>query len=276
MSMSDRFPLNYFKSIWTPKQVYVGRRNLNWFQLIFILLFLNALLVIPVTLHYTKMDDLLIDGTFPNAFSLIDESVVAELKDEQFVNGTMEVKEPFYIEKDQGVIGAGLEEGEVEKALEKENALLFLEKELLLKEGDHPVSEVPFTKDFDLSQIETVDDLKEEISRQWFVHNKSFVVGSFSFIIFTILLVSLLAIVLGASLFIYLARRSRLINIRSFKESVNLIVNCTSLGSIIAMIGGLIYFDIVVMIMIQSIGLVCMLLAVFFKSAKYETEQAKD
>lgn len=276
MSMSDRFPLNYFKSIWTPKQVYVGRRNLNWFQLIFILLFLNALLVIPVTLHYTKMDDLPIDGTFPNAFSLIDESVVAELKDEQFVNGTMEVKEPFYIEKDQGVIGAGLEEGEVEKALEKENALLFLEKELLLKEGDHPVSEVPFTKDFDLSKIETVDDLKEEISRQWFVHNKSFVVGSFSFIIFTILLVSLLAIVLGASLFIYLARRSRMINIRSFKESVNLIVNCTSLGSIIAMIGGLIYFDIVVMIMIQSIGLVCMLLAVFFKSAKYETEQAKD
>jgi len=271
MSNTERFPINFFKSIWTPKQIYLGRKNLNWFQLIFILLFLNSLLVIPVSIHYAKMDSYPMENTFPNTYGLIDESVVNTVKGFDYVDGTVVIGKRFLLEKETGIVGAGLSDTEVEEVLKKENALIFTGEELLIKEGDH-LSRVKYTKDFDLSKVETVKDLQDEISRQWFLQNKSFVVGSFSLLLFSVLLVSFLFIVFGSALFIYFARRSRMIDVESFKESVNLIINCASLGSIAGMIIGLIHFDIVVMIMIQSLGLIIMLLAVFVKRPSFEEE----
>ncbi len=58
------------------------------------------------------------------------------------------------------------------------------------------------------------------------------------------------------------------------KESVNFISNCMGLPTLIALIIGLIQFDIVVMLMIQSVGLVVMLLLAFYQT-RYNDEAKK-
>ncbi|RDW15612.1 DUF1189 domain-containing protein [Oceanobacillus chungangensis] len=263
---TDTFPLNYFKTIWTPIKVFKGRHQLNWLQIIIIILFLNALIMIPVSLSFAKMDSFPIEGTFPNAFSLIDESVVTAMKEAEFSNGEMELHSSFLYKSDKGGIGGSLSKEEADELIKEENAILFLANRLLIKEGKNPVSEVKYTKDFSVKNITTVNELKTAISQQWFIQNKSFVVGSLILAVFSLSLASIVFIVLGSSIFIYFTRKGQFSSIKTFKESVNLIVNAMGLATLMSMVIGVIRYDMITILLIQSFGTVLMILAVFYKT----------
>ncbi|MCU9612460.1 DUF1189 family protein [Caldibacillus lycopersici] len=261
---TDIFPINFFKSFWLPKNVLKGRKDLNWFQIFIAVLFLNGLLMIPVSLHFSKMDAFPIEGSFPNAFELVDDSVWSQMENASFQNGQMELTEGFYMEKPNGVVGGNLTETEVEEALKADNAILFLQEEMVIKEGDKATSNIRYTKDFSVENVSNVEEFKQAISEQWFYQNQTYVVGSMIFVVFILLLVNFLFIVLGSAFFVYLTRKSS--SIKTFKESINLVLNAAGLSTVISMIVGLISFDIITIILIQSFGLIFMLLAIFLSS----------
>src|SRR5690606_10314300 len=127
-------PLNYFKTIWSPKKIIEKRQSLNWFQLLFLLIFLNALMIVPVSLNYTRMDSYSLDNTFPESFQMLDQSVVSELSKASIKNGEMTIDE-FEINNEQGAVMGGISSDRAELALqEEENTILFLEDELVIKE----------------------------------------------------------------------------------------------------------------------------------------------
>lgn len=262
---TDIFPLNYFKSIWTPKKTFKGRHQLKGFQIILIMLFLNGLMMIPVSLTYANMDSYPIEGNFPNAFGLIDEKAVAELEKTEFSNGQASFDSSFYLEKEQGVIGGNLSEAEMQEAMESRNAILFSnDLFMIIEEGT--ASEVHYTKDFNLGAAGDTTAMKDALSQQWFIQNQGFLVSSLIFLVFCLILVSIIFIVSGSSLFMYLTKKSNYSSIKTIKESFNFIVNALGLPTVVAAIVGLLHFDVVVMLTIQSFGLIFMLLAVFYQT----------
>lgn len=244
--------------------MFTGRHQLNWLQIILVFFFLNGLILIPVSLEFAKMDTYEIDETYPNAFALIDDATVASLKNATFSQGEMEHVPIFYQEKETGVIGGNLSEEKKEQALEMENAVLFQKEGITIKEAGQPIANIKYTRDFDLSGVTNEKELQAAISNQWFTQNKAIVVGGLLFAVFNIAFASLLFFVIGASFFIYLTKRGESSSIRTYKESVNLIVNTLGLATLIAMIVGLLGFDVIVIIMTQSTALIFILLAVFY------------
>ncbi|WP_036689360.1 DUF1189 family protein [Paucisalibacillus globulus] len=262
----DTFPMNYFKSVMTPIRVFNGRKQLNWFQIIILLLFLNGLMMIPLSINIAKMDSYPVEETYPGAFELLDESVIDALEDAEYSQGKLTLPNNFYFEMENGIVGGNVSELEKENAKNAENTLLFQENELIIKESSNPITTVAYTNDFSIEEITTVEELKTELSRQWFIQNKSFIVGSLLISLSTLLLVSIVVISLGSSLFVLLTKKGQISTIQTYKESVNLVVNSLGIPTLVAMLIGLIQFNIITMIMIQTFGFIIMLLIVFMKT----------
>ncbi|SEL11355.1 Maltodextrin utilization protein YvdJ [Carnobacterium iners] len=261
---TDVFPLTYFKNIWTPRIIFKKRHELNWFQLILVLFFLTSILMVPVSLNFLKMETYPIEESYPDTLALVDESVVAAFQAAINEDGVLVTDPGSQVVKENGVVSITNSDSIIKENLKAENALIFSDNELYLKNKGVPVSDVRYTKDFNPSQLNSVKDMKAAISRQWFFQNRVYVIGSLLLLVFSILFVSTILIVLGSAVFLYLTRKNSFSSIKTYKESVNLILNALGIPSLLVLISGFIQFDVVVMLTIQSIGLALMILAVFY------------
>lgn len=262
---TEVFPINYFKSIWTPIKAFVNRFKLSWPNMIVVFIFLNALMTIPVTMNFAQMDTFPIEDLYPNAAHIIENEELDELNEAEYQNGEMQLPEPFIYENEHGIVASGLDPSNNEQLADAENVVLFEQDQFRLKEKGAPTAIVPYTENFSLADAENSEDIMNELSRQWFVQNQVFLVAFFTLIIAVIQLVMLLFIVFGSALFLYFTKDSPITSITTYKESVNLLLNVISLPTIVAMVFGLVSFNIIAMSMIQLVGLVAMLLVIYFK-----------
>lgn len=256
------FPINYFKSILTPVRMFRGRKQLTWPKIIFVILFLNGLMMVPITLNYTRTADFTLEPTFPTVFDMIDNEVVQQVNEIDVENGVADIPAPFLLERENGVVAGGVSED----VLNEEHLLLFEENQIVLKEGDLPLSEIPYTEDFSFDAIETPEDLRAAISMQWYYANQTYIVATYSFMIAAILLVMNVFLIFGAAFFIFLASRSGYFEIDSYRESVNLILNAIGLPVMASMLFGLWIPDITTMMSIQTFGLVIIIVMLYFKT----------
>lgn len=263
---TDKFPLSYFNQIWTPKRSFKGRHQLNWLQLVIILVFLTSVLMIPVALNFVKMDSYPIDESYPDTFELIDDTVAAALQKTTIINGTLQMQPESEYKSKNGIVSIGSSEVQAKQKLKETNALVFTKNRFYLKNKEVPVSNVQYTKDFDLSSANSVKEIKAELSRQWFIQNRGYVMGSLMFLVFSILFVSTIFIVFGSAFFLYLTRKNSFSSIKTYKESMNLVLNALGLPTLVALISAFVQFDIVVMLTIQSLGIVLMILMVFYQT----------
>jgi len=269
------FPINYFNSVLTPVKNFIGRKQLSWPKLLFVILFLNGIMMIPIVINFTQTEAIQLKSTFSAIYDLIDEDVVDSLNQTTSEKGQVTFTEPFILEKEAGIVLGGVDEQEIEEALEMTNALVFAEDRFYLKEGDLPVSEITYTADVQLNGWQTVDDLQAEINRQWFQYNRVFIVATYSFMITGMLLMMNLLLVFGAAFFIRLAGRSAMIEINTYKESVNLILNAMGIPVLLAFLLGLVMPDISMIMSVQTFGLVVMLVLIYFRTQFSEDYVAK-
>lgn len=223
-------------------------------------------MMIPLSINIAKMDSYPVEETYPNAFSLLDESVVTELVDAEYSQGQLTLPNSFSVQTENGIVGGNISTSEEDKALEAENALIFKENEFVIKDTDNQIVTVAYTNDFSIEDVKTAEELRTELARQWFIQNKSFIVGSLLFSLFILLFVSTVVITLGSSLFVLLTKKGQVSTIQTYKESLNLVVNSFGVPTLIAMLLGFIQFNIITMIMVQTFGFIMMLLLVFMKT----------
>ncbi|MEY8371672.1 DUF1189 family protein [Aerococcaceae bacterium 50-4] len=261
------FPINYFKSIWTPSKIWFNRHDLKWWQMLLVILFLNGLMTIPVTLNYANMTEFPVTDYYPKAMALIDDQVVADLGRVSFENGEMVFNEPpFTSESADGTVAFGLADDQVATLTASgKTALIFQENQFILAEEGAPTATVLYTKDFDLTGQDKAG-IQESLSQQWLDQNRVLVILIFSSVISLIFLAMNLFLVGIAALMFYMTKGSPVTSIESYKESINLILNALSLPTFIAMVYGLYNFDVSLMASLQTIGLVTMLLLVMWKT----------
>lgn len=259
------FPLNYVKSIWAPLIAFKNRFKLNWLMIIVVILFLNALMVIPVTLNYAEMDSFPLEEYYPTAGALIDDEVVDELQKVDVSEGEMTIPEAFHIENEHGEVVGGLSIDELETQVSSPNFIAFQENQLVIAEEGLPTATVLYTRDVSFGEMETQDQVVAEITRQWFNQNRVLIVLIFSFLISTVLLFMLLFLVFGSAFLLYLTKKGHLTTITTYKESVNLILNSIGIPTFVSMLFGIFYFDLYIMVTIQTIGLVIYLIWIWYK-----------
>lgn len=263
---TDVFPLNYVKNIWSPLKAFKNRFVLTWPMMIVVIIFLNALMVIPVTLNYAEMESFPLEEYYPIAASqLVDDQVLDEIQTVVVKEGQLSIPEPFQIENAYGEVVGGLSLDEIENHISSPNFIAFQENQLIIAEEGLPTATVLYTRDVSFGEMETKEEIVEEISRQWFNQNRVLIVLIFSFLISTFLLFMLLFLVFGSSFLLYLTKKGSLTTIKTYKESVNLILNSLAVPTFLAMLFGLFYFELYIMVTIQSLGMAAYLFWIWYK-----------
>lgn len=263
---TDVFPLNYVKNIWSPLKAFKNRFVLTWPMMIVVIIFLNALMVIPVTLNYAEMESFPLEEYYPIAASqLVDDQVLDELQTVDVNEGQLSIPEPFQVENAYGEVVGGLSLDEIENHISSPNFIAFQENQLIIAEEGLPTATVLYTRDVSFGEMETKEEIVEEISRQWFNQNRVLIVLIFSFLISTFLLFMLLFLVFGSSFLLYLTKKGSLTTIKTYKESVNLILNSLAVPTFLAMLFGLFYFELYIMVTIQSLGMAAYLFWIWYK-----------
>ncbi|MGH2064259.1 DUF1189 family protein [Aerococcus urinaeequi] len=260
------FPINYFKSIWTPSKIWFNRHDLKWWQMLLVILFLNGLMTVPVTLNYANMTEFPVTDYYPNAMAIVDDQVVAEIQQVTFENGEMLIDQTVVSESVEGTVAFGLADDQVNAlAANGKTALIFQENQFVLMEAGAPMATVLYTKNFDLTGLDQAG-IQESLSQQWLDQNRVLVVLIFSSVISLIFLAMNLFLVGIAALIFYMTKGSPVTSIETYKESINLILNALSLPTFLAMAYGLYNFDVSLIASLQTIGLVTMLLLVMWKT----------
>ncbi|HZK46434.1 MAG TPA: DUF1189 domain-containing protein [Atopostipes sp.] len=263
---TDVFPLNYVKNIWSPLKAFKNRFVLTWPMMIVVIIFLNALMVIPVTLNYAEMESFPLEEYYPIAASqLVDDQVLDEIQTVVVNEGQLSIPEPFQVENAYGEVVGGLSLDEIENHISSPNFIAFQENQLIIAEEGLPTATVLYTRDVSFGEMETKEEIVEEISRQWFNQNRVLIVLIFSFLISTFLLFMLLFLVFGSSFLLYLTKKGSLTTIKTYKESVNLILNSLAVPTFLAMLFGLFYFELYIMVTIQSLGMAAYLFWIWYK-----------
>lgn len=263
---TDVFPLNYVKNIWSPLKAFKNRFVLTWPMMIVVIIFLNALMVIPVTLNYAEMESFPLEEYYPIAASqLVDDQVLDEIQTVVVNEGQLSIPEPFQVENAYGEVVGGLTLDEIESQISSPNFIAFQENQLIIAEEGLPTATVLYTRDVSFGEMETKEEIVEEISRQWFNQNRVLIVLIFSFLISTFLLFMLLFLVFGSSFLLYLTKKGSLTTIKTYKESVNLILNSLAVPTFLAMLFGLFYFELYIMVTIQSLGMAAYLFWIWYK-----------
>lgn len=265
------YPLTYLSAIWTPKKVFKGRKNLTVFQLILTFLVLNGLLLMPISLGLRQSQGVNVVQLMPNVFSKVNQEVINELGMNQFDSGRLVTDSSLvYFEDEHHLIGRNVNEAT------QVNQLILNENNFTMIDENGYQFTVRYTKDFSLSQIGTIRDFEEQIQKQWFQQNRSFVVLTLIMMTGSVIFISNLLIVLVGAGLLWFARKSQFSSIKTFKESVNLLMNAMGIGTLLGFITGWVTNDVTIMVTIQSSGIVLMLIATFFATRFNDNYQVKN
>ncbi|MGO5962810.1 DUF1189 domain-containing protein [Streptococcus pyogenes] len=233
MPDKKQFPISYISHCLSPRAMFASRAQFTWWQNLLIIVFLNALIMIPVTLHYANMT------TYPL---------------ERIVTKSLSPILPTKVDLEK-------------LASESTRQIIVTKKEwrFVTPEGKELRAHVRGQQQ-SLADLTTVKAVKDFVNQQWYDSNKASVLG---FLLLTFVLMvyvgTLIVIGLGA-FFLTLTKRSRLFMIRNFSEGLGLMVNCLAWPSLLAIALSFFIQDPVLIMNCQVFGTLLMLTWVFYKT----------
>lgn len=264
---TDTFPLNYFQAMVSPQKTFYWRDRLNWFQSIIIYIFLTALLLIPVTLNLAKQDHTPAAEFMPHAQKLLTDEVAQEFANLHIQDGQLsDATTTIFNETADSIIGVELTE-EVWSA--HQYGIDFRGNEWRIKErieGKEYQYTLRYSRFIDPTKAKDGTALREMLEQDYFANNRSALILIKSFTTGFLLFAMNILLVLGAAFFLWLTKRSRLSSIRNFHESLNVILASLGIGTVLAAVIGCFYFDVTLMLGVQSIAMVAMLFATYVKT----------
>lgn len=264
--MNHAFPINYFASLAGPTRLFAGRKQLSWPKFVLVLIFLISLMVMPITLYYANsLQSLPLNNIIDTTGPLIDNAGLKKFQQLEVVQGRLQLSQTFSEQASEVVIGSGLTAAE-----KKDSTYIDFEAEQWVisqsKNGRTRSYTMTYSQTFDPGRVTTPAEFQSFIEREFYQSNRPMIVLSYSLSLGLILMVMTALLLFGASFFLWMTRKSSFSSITTFKESANLMLNVIGVGSILAALVGLIHFDFVWLLGIQSTTAVLLLLWIFTKT----------
>mgnify|MGYP000845755713 FL=1 len=258
------YPFNYFSSIFQFKKAFANRKLLSWFQLIFTSLFLISLTLIPMALQTSAKESYPLDTFIDQVFQPLDESAMKELSNHvQIKDGQLTYDSHFGVQKNkagQVIIGHHKDTRPGDKL-----TLYFDKDHLLISKSKKELAAIRYQA-INQEALKDKESLSEAISKDWFQQNR-LIISLFLLLVSGLLLTfNFFIVTFGASLFLYLTKKSKLFSFKKFKECYHFTLNCLGLPTLIAVFFGILGQPLTTMIMIQNILFVLFLVITFYRT----------
>lgn len=274
--MFEVFPLNYFRTIFSPILAFKNRRHLKIWQITLLVLFLTGVLLLPMSLQLGKLQQApLVDYT-PNAVALIDEDLIVAVNQLERTEVGYEIESLQIIEEESSQVVALVPDTETASSLlEGRTGIVLAPTAFYIQEANKPLINQSYLNDSALETVTTSEELSAELSRQWFEVNRLSIVLT-NFINTWILMVTgTFMLLIGSSFFISLMKFTDRFSINSFNEALQLCLNCLGLPTIAATLIGFITGSPTTMLSAQGIGFVIVLIWVYWKTQFQDQHVAK-
>lgn len=259
------YPFNYFASIFDFRSSFANRRKLSWFQMLFTSFFLISITLVPVALQNAQLKTYPLTTFVSDVFDPLSNDVMNDIKEHVVIkdheltyNGSTPVHKSS---KGQVILGQAV------KASDSKNLTLsFDRKHLVISKEQKELATISYQA-INQKSLQDKKNFTQAISSDWFRENRLPV--SLFLIVFSGFLstVNYLILILGASFFLYLTRKSRLFSLQTFKECFNCILNCLGLPILLSVLISLLFHQVfTTTIMIQNVLFVLYLAMVFYKT----------
>lgn len=259
------YPFNYFASIFDFRSSFANRKKLSWFQMLFTSFFLISITLVPVALQNAQLKTYPLTTFVSDVFDPLSTDVMKDIqehvviKDQELTyNGSTPVHKSS---KGQVILGQAI------KATDnKDLTLSFDRKHLVISKEQKELATISYQA-INQKSLQDKKNFTQAISSDWFRENRLPV--SLFLIVFSGFLstVNYLILILGASFFLYLTRKSRLFSLQTFKECFNCILNCLGLPILLSVLISLLFHQVfTTTIMIQNVLFVLYLAMVFYKT----------
>ncbi len=254
------YPFSYFNSIWGFRKPLSQRFGLNWFQLLFTSIFLISLSMVPIAIQNSSQESYPLETFIDDVYTPLTDKVIKELSENaQIVDGKL-----IYTgtTRQQPSILLGPSQS---KELPKNLQLHFDKEELIISKESKELTRIRYQA-ISTESFQSKEKLTQAISKDWYQQNRVYIS------LFLVLGASFLfglnffIVSLGASLLLYITKRSRLFSFKTFKECYHFILNCLGLPTLIATVLGLFGQTMTTLITVQNILFVLYLVTIFYKT----------
>lgn len=266
--LSQKFPFTYFKRMLTPRNIFAGRKPYSWWQIPTIIIFLNSLILMPVSLYYASLPTYQLDRIVDNGLAAV----------------TNETYKAFQ----QGSISEGKFSGRSQK-LETDIAKVYiLPTENQLKElsrankytisltvdslnfyyPDGQVIESFLSGNHDLERLDSKNAVVNFLNTQWYASHRAEVFIYLILVYGVLIYLGSGLIILAGGVVLYLSRKAGIFDLKSLKECMGLLLNCLGIPSLVAVLAsGIGLIDNPVLVMnIQVLGAILMLMLVLYRT----------
>lgn len=266
--------MDFFWGMCLPKRMFASRKLFGWGKLVIIFVFLTACLMIPVSLNFAKQDSFDLESLMPNMMNQVSDGFVDELTANYTLrNGTLSGQDNMDVATKTGVAMVNLDGTTLPDV---KNMVVLGKSSMELRDSSGYAFTVKYTDDATLTDVSSMADMQAFISGQWYVQNKAFVFLTMVAMLGSVLFASSLMLALFAALFIWFTKRNQMSEIASYKEALSLTLLALGLPTIFAAVIGTIYFDITVMMAVQSLGMVLLIAFTFIKTRFRQTDDILD
>ena len=254
------YPFSYFSSIWGFRNPLTKRFGLNWFQLIFTSIFLISLSMVPIAIQNSSQETYPLDTFIDNVYAPLTDDTIKDLSENtQIVDGKL-IYSGAKNQQPSLLIGTS-----PSKELPKDLQLHFGGEELVISKEGKELTRIHYQA-IQTDSFKSKDRLTQAISKDWYQQNRVYIS------LFLVLGASFLfglnffIVSLGASLLLYITKKSRLFSFKTFKECYHFILNCLGLPTLITLILGLFGQNMTTLITVQNILFVLYLVTIFYKT----------
>ena len=259
-AVSHYFPLNYFQTIISPIRSFTNRKYLSVLQQIIVIIFLQALLMMPLSLQLAQVNE--VDSTiyFPTVIETIDQEMVTGLQD------AYESNEATVIRESDDVYISYLGSSDLDLETVTQPLVFSLgEDYIYIREPDS----ITFEQSIDsnrLIQQENVDTFISELSRQFTSANRLSIYLTGVINITALVLLNVLGLILGTSFILSFMKKLDQFDIHGFKDAFQVVLNTMGLPTLIAALIGFISSDTALVFTLQGLGFVLMLMISYWKT----------
>lgn len=259
--------IEYLQNCFTPKSIFANRNRFKWWQNLFLTIFLNSLIMVPVTIHYANLKTYPLELIVKESLSPITQKTSVSLRQGTIDDNTYSGKS--IVIRDGKVAIAVLPTIEQRRQLKRSklnHIILTRDTWYFVTHGDKVLSSPVKGKKFSLESLKDRESVREFVNQQWFLGNKSSLL-SYLLLVFGLVITSGNLVIIGlGTLFLTLTKKSNLFSIRSTSESFGVMVNCYALPTLLATLLSIFVHNPVLLMNCQAFGTLLMLTWVFSKT----------
>ena len=253
------FPVRFFGSLFSPRRMFANRDQFNWLQIIVLFIFLTAVMVMPIPFYYNHQTNFNLSPFLPHIDKMMaSDQMQTAMKSANYGDQRFkDVKHQVIIRTKDNVAGFDLTNDDMagRKNVINLHASTFQVKSV---DSEFKAKYVPG------HNLKT--NAHAFLVNSWYQSNKV-MIGLFMLMALGLIIVGVnLILVNGAAFFLFLSRHNKITHILNFREGVNLTLMMMGIGSLLAMVIGLIHFDVTIELTVQSLSLAFVVLWVYLKT----------